>query len=142
MLHRCEGGLALVDAVEYLNHEACVVIFPEGTRSQTGRLQKGRRGAIVIAIRGKCPILPCAVIGSQKAMVKGSARIRSVPVKIVFGEPYNIDYDGDDMSIPREVLEQECYRLMEKIEALLPDDMRPTPEEKQAFYGELNKSAT
>jgi len=137
MVDRGKGTQALVDACDYLEHGVCVVIFPEGTRSPNGVLQRGRSGAIVIAIRANCTILPVAICGSEQAMTKGSKRIKSVPVNVYYGEPYRIEYDGDRHNIPRDVLHRETYILMEKIEALLPEHMRPAPQVKRAWYKEV-----
>ena len=68
-------------------------------------------------------------------MTKGSRLIKPVKVRIRFGEPYTIDYDGDREDIPREVLDAATRRLMGEIEALLPDHMRADPEKKAQWYG-------
>ena len=134
MVDRGSGQPALDEAVRYIKHGAAVVIFPEGTRSKAGRLQKGRSGAIVIAIQSGCPILPVAIAGSQHGLTKGSKRIKPVPVKVYIGEPYEIEYAGDPDNIPHDLLRIETYKLMERIEALLPEEMRPQPEEKAIWY--------
>jgi len=137
MVDRGRGQQALIDAREYLNHGECIVIFPEGTRSKDGILGRGRTGAIVLAIQSGCPVLPCAIIGSEQAMSKGSHRMKLLPVVVRFGEPYVIEYEGDREQVPREVLQREVYRLMERIEALLPAKMHPTLAAKRKWYGAL-----
>ena len=134
MVHRGQGKQALVDAEARLNQGACVVIFPEGTRSMTGQLGKGHSGAIVLAVRTGCQIQPAAIIGSEKAMAKGTKRIRFVRITVRFGEPYSLPrVEGG--TIPRDLLEIECVKLMAKIEALLPEQMRPTADQKLQWYG-------
>jgi 1-acyl-sn-glycerol-3-phosphate acyltransferase len=135
MVDRGHGKQALLDAVEALKAGDCVVIFPEGTRSPDGRLQKGHSGVIIMAVRAKSPIVPTVIFGSEKALAKGSKRIRSVPVTVRFGEPYNVVYDGDSESVPRDVLLRESIAVMSRVEALLPEEMRPSAEEKLAWYG-------
>lgn len=137
MVDRGQGRQALIDAIKYLDKGECIVIFPEGTRSPDGVLGQGRSGAVVIAIRGGCPIVPAAIIGSEKALTKGSKFIKLVPVTVKFGEPYRINYDGDLDQIPREVLRRETYELMERIEALLPDRMKPEQSKKAKWYRDL-----
>jgi 1-acyl-sn-glycerol-3-phosphate acyltransferase len=134
MVHRGQGKQALLDAIAAINAGHAVVIFPEGTRSRTGVLMKGHSGAIVIAVRTACPIVPTVIIGSEKAMTKGSKAIKPVPVTVRFGEPYRIDYTGDTEHIPKDVLEREVVNMMEHIEALLPKHMRPDPAEKTEWY--------
>ncbi len=134
MVDRGSGQPAVDEAIRYIKNGAAVIIFPEGTRSKEGRLQKGRSGAVVIAIQAGCPILPVAIAGSQHGLTKGSKCIKAVPVKVYIGEPYSIDYNGDPADIPHDLLRLETYKLMERIEALLPEDMRPNPEEKTQWY--------
>jgi len=139
MVDRGQGKQPLVDAVDYMEKGECVIIFPEGTRSQNGVLGRGRSGAVVIAIRTGCPIVPTAIIGSEKALTKGSKFIKLVPVRIRFGEAYTIDYQGDRENIPREVLRRETYELMERIEALLPPQMQPAPAQKAKWYRDYSE---
>jgi 1-acyl-sn-glycerol-3-phosphate acyltransferase len=135
MVHRGQGRQAIADAVEYLRQGRAVIIFPEGTRSKSGVLMKGHSGAIVIAIGADVPLLPTVIIGSEKAMTKGSKAIKPVPISVRFGEPYKIEYSGDRTQIPKDVLEGELRVLMDRIEALLPEKMRPSAEDKQSWYG-------
>ncbi|MCB1220307.1 MAG: 1-acyl-sn-glycerol-3-phosphate acyltransferase [Planctomycetales bacterium] len=135
MVNRGKGKQALLEAVQYLNDGQVVFIFPEGTRSKSGRLMEGKSGAVMMAIRTGCTILPSAIIGSQHAMRKGSIFIRPVKIRIRYGEPYRIEYDGDPERIPKEVMLREMARMMQKIEDLLPEDMRPDPADKERWYG-------
>jgi 1-acyl-sn-glycerol-3-phosphate acyltransferase len=134
MVHRGQGRQAIQDAVEYLRAGRPVIIFPEGTRSKTGVLMQGHTGAVVIAIGADAPLLPTVIIGTDKAMTKGSKAIKPVPVTVKFGQPYRIDYSGDRSHIPAEVKERELRVLMDKIEALLPEQMRPSAEDKAGWY--------
>lgn len=140
LVHRGKGKQALLDAMDYIKQGSCVVIFPEGTRSKSGRLMKGHSGAIVIAIRTGCDIVPAAIMGSEKAMTKGSILIKPVKVVVRFGEPYKIEYSGDIEKIPRDVLERETYRMMEKIEELLPENMKAEPELKAEWYANVHEA--
>lgn len=135
LVDRKRGRQAVEQAIDRLDQGACVVIFPEGTRSRDGRMLKGHPGAAMIAIRSGCPVLPCAIIGSEKAMTKGTHFIKPVKVEIRYGKPFTIDYDGDKDRIPRAVLENATHRLMQEIEALLPEHMHTDPEIKAKWYG-------
>ncbi len=141
LVDRGNGRQALIDAVDALKAGDCVAIFPEGTRSTSGIMQQGRSGAVIIAIQSGCQIQPVGIIGSEKAMTKGSKKIKSVPVTLRFGEPYTIAYSGDRENIPKDVIRHETLVLMERIEALLPEHMRPSAEDKRAWYKAAGEGA-
>ncbi len=48
-----------------LKSGACLLFFPEGHRSRTGRLQPLRKGAFLIAARNNVPIVPVAIRGTE-----------------------------------------------------------------------------
>ena len=64
-----------------------VGIFPEGTRSEDGQLQRIKPGFIAIAKRSKLPIYPVAVAGTLNAMPRNSFFIRPKKIRVVFGDP-------------------------------------------------------
>lgn len=64
-----------------------VIIFPEGTRSPTGRLRDFKSGGFHLALRAQVPILPATISGTQRITPKGSLRIESGTVKIRYGKP-------------------------------------------------------
>ena len=65
-LDRSGVGLSgLKSAMELLNEDQVVVIFPEGTTSDTGGLIKGRSGVSYLAIKSECPILPISITGTN-----------------------------------------------------------------------------
>jgi 1-acyl-sn-glycerol-3-phosphate acyltransferase len=67
---RKSGAKALLDCRDRLNQHVSVMIFPEGTRSQTGELGEFKDGAFKIAIQAGAPILPLAVLGTRTALIK------------------------------------------------------------------------
>ena len=64
-----------------------VVIFPEGTRTRTGRLLPFKKGGFHLAIEAGVAIVPVAIRGSGAAMPPGSPLIRSGTVTIEVDEP-------------------------------------------------------
>ncbi len=65
------GGEALGRARAYLARGMSVMIFPEGTRSRTGKLLPFRSGAFRLAVETGAPVLPVAVHGTARGMPKG-----------------------------------------------------------------------
>ena len=60
------------------------LVYPEGTRSLDGRLQKFKKGVFVMAVKAGAPIIPISVSGSNKIMPKGKFVIRPGGVRITF----------------------------------------------------------
>ena len=68
-----------------------VVLFAEGTRSPTGALRPFKKGAFVLALQTRTPVLPVAVVGSRAVMAKHSYVIRSGPIEVRVGQPIEVD---------------------------------------------------
>ena len=58
------------DCTETLENGSSIMIFPEGTRSPTGRLRAFQDGAFELASRTGFPILPIVINGSHEALPK------------------------------------------------------------------------
>jgi 1-acyl-sn-glycerol-3-phosphate acyltransferase len=64
-----------------------VIMFPEGTRSETGQLQRFKKGAFVLAIQTGADVVPAAITGSRAVMRKHSLLIHAGTIDIRLGEP-------------------------------------------------------
>jgi len=87
---------AAVDIVsENVNNGIAFGIYPEGTRSPDGRLYKGRTGVAKVALATGAPVVPVAVIGTDKLNPVGSAMWRPHRIDIRFGKAIEFSrYDG------------------------------------------------
>ncbi|ERM91854.1 lysophospholipid acyltransferase family protein [Caldanaerobacter subterraneus] len=54
---------AIKTALNHLKKGRAVGIFPEGTRSKTGKLQKAEPGVAMLAIKSKAPVVPVGIKG-------------------------------------------------------------------------------
>jgi 1-acyl-sn-glycerol-3-phosphate acyltransferase len=77
---------AFKTALRVLQDGSAIVMAPEGHRSETGALQQGREGAIMLSLRTGAPILPVAVWGG-KAFWRNLAHLRRTPMWFYVGEP-------------------------------------------------------
>ena len=68
-----------------------VVMFAEGTRSATGELGPFKKGAFVLALQSRTPVLPVAVVGSRAVMAKHSYAIRAGTIEVRVGETIEVD---------------------------------------------------
>ena len=64
-----------------------VLVFAEGTRSRTGRLQPFKSGPFVLAIESGAPVVPVYVAGTFGILPKGSIRVRPSRVRVTVAAP-------------------------------------------------------
>ncbi|MCD2196486.1 1-acyl-sn-glycerol-3-phosphate acyltransferase [Actinomycetospora endophytica] len=91
-------------------------IYPEGTRSPDGRLYKGRTGVARMALEAKVPVVPVAMVGTDRANPVGSRFWRPVKIRIVIGEPLDFSryFDiSDDRQVERAITDEVMYALMD-----------------------------
>ena len=62
-------------------------IYPEGTRSPDGRLYRGRTGIARMVLESGAPVLPIAMIDTDKVLLEGSVFPKLRKVGVVVGEP-------------------------------------------------------
>lgn len=99
---------AMRTALKILKGGEVVGLFPEGTRSKTGELQKGLAGAGFFALRGDAVVMPCAIIGSYKPFRR---------LKVIYGQPIDMTPYRERKASPEEVTEvimEEIRKLIEK----------------------------
>jgi 1-acyl-sn-glycerol-3-phosphate acyltransferase len=63
------------------------LIFPEGGRSEDGKLQELKEGAAYLAIKAQVPILPLALIGTREVLAMNSNTFHRGPVRLRIGDP-------------------------------------------------------
>ena len=83
------GGLdtvAMREAVQRLQNGACLVVFPEGTRSRDGKVAPLRPGILAIAERANVPIVPAMIQGAFEAWPRGSMPSTG-DVSVLYGRP-------------------------------------------------------
>jgi len=64
------------DCLKAMEKGSRVALFPEGTRSQDGKLQSFKPGPFVIASKGKVPVIPLVIRGTAAALPKHGWRFR------------------------------------------------------------------
>ncbi|MDP6693732.1 MAG: lysophospholipid acyltransferase family protein [Phycisphaerales bacterium] len=67
-----------------------IVLYPEGTRSETDDIAEFKPGLAVIAKLAKCQVVPVFVTGGRTVLPKATYVPRSGSMRISFGEPLTI----------------------------------------------------
>ncbi len=81
---------AIRHAIEMLESEAPLLIFPEGGRSETGELGEAGIGLGMIAHATKSPIIPVYVRGADKAVSPMNPKLAVVKVELHYGAPLDL----------------------------------------------------
>lgn len=89
-------------------------IYPEGTRSPDGRLYRGRTGIARMVLESKAPVVPVAMIDTEKVQPIGKRMPRIRRIGIVVGTPLDFSrFDGmeGDRIVLRAVTDEIMYEL-------------------------------
>ncbi len=112
------GGSASQAAVQaglnVLNHGELFGIYPEGTRSPDGRLYKGKTGVARMALEARVPVLPVAMIGTDKAQPTGQKIPNIMRIGVKIGRPLDFSrYYGmeSDRLVLRAITDEVMYEL-------------------------------
>lgn len=116
-----ERGTADVGAIKtalgFLNEGRAVIIFIEGTRGTGEYLLPPTPGVTLLARQSGAPVVPTAIVGSERAWQRGSKLPRRAQVKVAFGEPVRYQ-DIFGTRTDREARDAFSALVMERIEAL------------------------
>ena len=91
-----------------------LAIYPEGTRSPDGRMYRGRTGVARMILEAHVPVIPAAVIGTEKVMPLGSNIPKVHRVGVVIGEPLDFSrFEGmeTDRFVLRSITDEIIYEM-------------------------------
>jgi len=110
---------ALNQALTVLRAGGVLGVSPEGTRSRTGGLTRGRSGVAYLAAAAPAPILPVALYG-QEQIPRNLKRLRRTAVHVRVGSLIHVE-PGEKTAAQ---LRRDTDRIMEAIAAMLPPAYR------------------
>jgi 1-acyl-sn-glycerol-3-phosphate acyltransferase len=113
---------ALKRTFDLLKAGHSVIIYPEGTRVESGVLAEPEPGAGFIAQKAACPVLPVGLTGTRECLPKGAWWPRRTRVTITFGVPFVILAKRADGSRVSHVEASDA--IMVAIAELLPPEQR------------------
>ncbi len=112
-LHRARAALARGEILG---------IAPEGTRSKSGTLQRGRPGAALLATSANVPIFPVVQWGIQD-LFSNLRRLRRTRLHFRVGVPFYLDIPGG-AAPTRDDLRKMADEIMYQLAILLPESLR------------------
>lgn len=112
---------ALTEVERRLAEGRVVVVYPEGTRSPSGRLQDPKAGVGMLAVRTGAPVVPVYVSGTGDAWPEGAWWFRCRPVSVRFGVPLRFSSAGRSDQARKRDYERIARDIMDHIAALKRD---------------------
>lgn len=86
---------AINKSIDFLNNGFLVFIFPEGTRNGLEKGIKPKKGAALIALKAKVPVIPMSISGTFKPFSKVTFKV---------GKPLNFSEFYSDKINPRSLI--------------------------------------
>ncbi|MEK6949775.1 MAG: lysophospholipid acyltransferase family protein [Nanoarchaeota archaeon] len=116
-IDRSNGEEALMEALSYLEKGGVIVVYPEGTRTLTGKIQKGKTGVARLALWAEVPVVPLGIKGTFEILPKGKMIPKLKKATLNFGRPMYFDkYYGKPMT--KKLLRQITDKIMAEIAKL------------------------
>jgi 1-acyl-sn-glycerol-3-phosphate acyltransferase len=111
---------------ETLKQGIILGMFPEGTRSKSGAIKAPLPGAGLIGLRANAPILPVAVLGTERLPFggkrpKAERKIGLRGATVTFGEPFTLPREVDGVRLSAAAASD---LMMAKVAAMLPEEYR------------------
>ncbi len=127
------GVAALMTGRRILEEGKVFGIYPEGTRSPDGRLYRGRTGIARLTLMTGAPVVPFAMIGTDKLQPGGAGIPRPGRVTVRFGEAMEFSrYEGMD---------RDRYVLRAVTDSVMAEVMRLSGQEYVDMYATKAKAA-
>ncbi|MDH3683360.1 MAG: 1-acyl-sn-glycerol-3-phosphate acyltransferase [Acidimicrobiia bacterium] len=110
-------------------------IYPEGTRSRSGKLYRGHTGAARLAIETGAPIVPVGLLGTAEVQPVDAVVPRPFkPMTVTFGPPIPVERYRSrigDHTVYRELIDEVMFEIQrltgqEYVPRYAQDDQRPT----------------
>lgn len=133
------GGKASEDSLNtglrILGSGGVLGIYPEGTRSPDAKMYRGRTGVARMVLEAGVPIVPVAMIDTEKAMPTGTRIPKVRRVGIVIGEPLDFSrFEGmeGDRFVLRSITDELMYELRKLSDQEYEDVYATSVKEKRA----------
>ncbi len=81
------SATSMRQAIETIQSGKDIAIFPEGTRTKTGKLGVFKKGGFKMAIQSQTPIVPVVIENSARAWARNNITFRPTTVTVRFGTP-------------------------------------------------------
>ena len=109
------SAVSLNAGMDVLTGGGLLGIYPEGTRSPDARLYRGKVGVARLALQAGVPVIPVAMIGTDKVQPIGKRLPNIRRIGMIFGEPLDFSQyreQAEDRVVQRKVTDEIMFELM------------------------------
>jgi 1-acyl-sn-glycerol-3-phosphate acyltransferase len=85
------GAAGLRAIFNRLRQGGAILLFPEGTRTRDGQLQRARAGVGLVVIKSTAPVVPVRVFGTYEAWNRFNKVPRPRAVAVKYGQPMKFE---------------------------------------------------
>ena len=115
---------ALKASLEQLRAGGGLMLFPEGSRTPTGRLEDFKPGVVRLAIETGAPIVPVTIIGGYRAFSRHHYFPRPFKVRIVYHKPIHLTPPANHAEL-KQYQQDQTGRLQSVVASALPPEALP-----------------
>jgi 1-acyl-sn-glycerol-3-phosphate acyltransferase len=108
-------------ALQLLANGQALIIYPEGKRSDDGKLGQAYSGAALLAVKSGTPIVPVGISGTRQLIGK-KWFLKRPKITLNIGQPFTLSASHDKLS--QEETAHLTHEIMMHIATLLPSDYR------------------
>lgn len=112
------AAAALAAGARAVRNGMLLGVYPEGTRSPDGRLYRGKTGLARMAMRTGVPVVPVAMIGTDRVQPIGRVLPRLARVGVRIGAPLQPPAPAADPDVEQRQAREFTERVMASIAAL------------------------
>ena len=118
-----EGDVgAIRETVRRLQDGHVLNIYPEGSRTEDGELQRIEPGAALVVRKAGVPIVPAVIDGSFQAWPKTKRMFRQYPIRVLYGPPMHLSHlKGNEIV---KVIDETFHRMFSELRAMHPELQR------------------
>jgi 1-acyl-sn-glycerol-3-phosphate acyltransferase len=117
---------SLARAGDVVRAGTSIVVFPEGTRSRTGRIQSFKKGPFVVAKQAGVPVIPIAISGSGAVTPSQKVAVFPGTIRVAAGDPVDPAQFPDKEALLVEV-RRRIVELHRSIGGLGDEGVPPAP---------------
>ena len=101
---------SLSKVMEKLKKGRVLAVFPEGTRSKSGKIGRFKRGSFKMALETGVSVIPCCIDGARDLLPKKSLLAKFGKMKVIYGAPISVN-KVDFSNLSREEEKKRCDQL-------------------------------